>query len=84
MKKLPESITIGGYTFNYNSQHNFYECRGGVTYDSYGDEQPEKALWDAAKKLAGHLESKGYDAEANYSEKGWVEVNWEFNGVGSA
>ena len=73
--KLPESISVGNYTFRYNSEDKFYECRGSVSYDDYGDEQPEKALWEAAVKLANHLKEKGYDgAEASYSEKGWVEV----------
>ena len=66
---------MGNYTFRYNSEDKFYECRGSVSYDDYGDEQPEKALWEAAVKLANHLKEKGYDgAEASYSEKGWVEV----------
>ena len=30
--------TIDGYTFEYNEEHKFYECRGEVCYDDEHDE----------------------------------------------
>ena len=51
-----------------------YECRGEVMYDDEHDEMPEPKLWKAALKLEEELLSEGYKAEANHSEKGWVEV----------
>ena len=75
MKKLPESITVGNYTFNYNMEHEAYECRGSVSYDHEGDEQPEKSLWKAAITLEQHLNERDYETELNYSEKGLVKVS---------
>ncbi len=34
--------TIDGYTFEYNEEHKFYECRGEVCYDDEHDEMPEE------------------------------------------
>jgi len=69
--------TIDGYTFEYNDENAFYECRGEICYDSDHDQVPEEALWKACIKLEKQLQSEGYKAEADYSEKGWVEVNIE-------
>ena len=66
--------TIDGYTFEYNEENKFYECRGDVCYDDEHDEIPEEGLWNAACKLEQRLKNQGLDAEAEYSEKGWVEV----------
>ena len=52
----------------------FYQCRDEVMYDDEHDQMPEPALWSAAIKLEAELLSEGYNAEANHSEKGWVEV----------
>lgn len=68
------NVTIDGYTFRYDSEDNFYECRGMVCYDEEHDEMPEPGLWRAAHKLAKKLKSQGKDADVEYSEKGWVEV----------
>jgi hypothetical protein len=65
---------IDGYTFNYSSEHNFYECRGMICYDDEHDEMPEPRLWQAAHKLVNKLKNQGIDAEVEHSEKGWVEV----------
>jgi porphobilinogen deaminase len=66
--------TIDGYTFEYDSKHKHYECRGDVCYDDEHDEVPEKGLWIAAEALEQKLKNQGIDAEVEYSEKGWVEV----------
>ena len=66
--------TIDGYTFNYDSEDKFYECRGDLCYDDEHDEMPEPGLWRAAHKLANKLKDQGIDAEVEHSEKGWVEV----------
>ena len=69
---------IDGYDFEFVSQNEsndqFYECRGEVCYDDDHDEQPEPGLWRAAIKLETKLIADGEKAEANHSEKGWVEV----------
>jgi hypothetical protein len=65
---------IDGYTFKYNSENKFYECRGDVCYDDEHDEVPEKGLWDAAHKLEHKLKNQGIDCDVEHSEKGWVEV----------
>lgn len=66
--------TIDGYTFDYNSEDKFYECRGDLCYDDEHDEMPEPGLWRAAHKLANKLKDQGIDTEVEHSEKGWVEV----------
>ena len=70
---------IDGYDFKFVSQKggmgDFYECRGEVMYDDDHDEQPEPGLWRAAIKLETKLIADGKKAEANHSEKGWVEVS---------
>jgi len=66
--------TINGYTFEYNEENEFYECRGDVCYDDEHDEIPEEGLWNAACKLEQKLKNQGIDVEVEYSEKGWVEV----------
>tara|TARA_R110001599_G_scaffold284256_1_gene486249 strand:+ start:229 stop:456 length:228 start_codon:yes stop_codon:yes gene_type:complete len=65
---------IDGYTFKYNEEHKFYECRGDVCYDEDHDEVPEEGLWTAGCKLEQKLKNQGIDAEVEYSEKGWIEV----------
>ena len=72
MMKVKE--TIDGYTFKYNEENKFYECRGNVCYDDEQDEVPEEGLWDAACKLEQRLKNQGINAEIEHSEKGWVEV----------
>jgi len=71
-----ESRTINGWKFKLVEQgeFKFYECRGAVMYDDEHDQIPEPSLWRAALKLENELFSEGYLAEANHSEKGWVEV----------
>ena len=66
---------IDGYIFKYDVHNAMYECRGDVCYDDEHDEIPEENLWIAANKLANKLQNNGFkSAEAEYSEKGWVEV----------
>jgi len=67
--------TIDGYTFKYSKEHGMYECRGDICYDDEHDEVPEEELWNAALKLKSNLKAQGLNAEVEYSEKGWVEVN---------
>lgn len=71
MKKIER---VDGYTFKYDSENKFYECRGAVCYDDEHDEVPEEGLWQAGYKLASRLKNQGIDAEVEHSEKGWVEV----------
>ena len=72
---------VGGYTFEYvenDSNHpdelGYYQCRGGTFYDDDHDQIPEPGLWRAALTLASELREEGFEAEPEYSEKGWVEV----------
>ena len=65
---------VDGWYFKYDEDNEMYECRGDVYYDDDHDEQPEPELWSAAMKLETELFEEGYLAEANPSEKGWVEV----------
>jgi hypothetical protein len=69
-----DNRTIKGYRFKWSEEHSMFECRGSVYYDDEHDEAPEPKLWEAAMKLEYDLLSDGHLAEANYSEKGWVEV----------
>ena len=66
--------TINGWRFTWVEEHNWYQCRGDVMYDDYHDQIPEPSLWKAALALAEILTKEGHKAEANHSEKGWVEV----------
>jgi dsDNA-binding SOS-regulon protein len=66
---------IEGYDFEYDTENKLYQCRGRVCYDEEHDEVPEYGLWMAAEALEQKLKNQGIDAEANHSEKGWVEVN---------
>ena len=72
---------IGGYTFEYVENDSnppdelgYYQCRGGTFYDDEHDQIPEPGLWRAALALASELREEGFEAEPEYSEKGWVEV----------
>jgi hypothetical protein len=66
---------INGLIFNYDKGNHCYEARGAIVYDDEHDEIPERSLWEAALILEGELREEGHNAEADYSEKGWVEVN---------
>ena len=68
---------VKGYEFEFIDQgqdDRFYQCRGDVYYDDEHDEIPEPELWKAALELEQQLKDEGYVADANHSEKGWVEV----------
>tara|TARA_R110000803_G_scaffold37394_1_gene80598 strand:+ start:350 stop:577 length:228 start_codon:yes stop_codon:yes gene_type:complete len=69
-----DNRTIKGYKFMWDRENSMFESRGEVHYDDYHDETPEPKLWEAAELLERMLFSEGFAAEANYSEKGWVEV----------
>lgn len=75
---MEENRTINGWNFKFVSQDEgrdqFYQCRGEVMYDDEHDEIPEPSLWRAALALEKDLVYEGFNAEAEYSEKGWVEV----------
>jgi hypothetical protein len=71
---MKDNITVGDYTFKYNNENNFYECRGMICYDNEHDEMPEPRLWQAAHKLQKQLQDEGISSSVEYSEKGWVEV----------
>jgi hypothetical protein len=71
-----ESIRrVNGWKFDWDEDNEMYECRGAIYYDDEHDEIPEPGLWEAALELEQQLKDEGYVAEANHSEKGWVEVN---------
>ena len=72
---MESSKKVNGHTFEYNKEDNYYSCRGEVYHDDEHDEAPEPGLWSAALQLEKDLKEEGYNAEADYSEKGWVEVN---------
>ena len=72
---MNERERIDGYTFKYDEENSMYECRGDVCYDNEHDEVPEEGLWRAALKLEQKLKNQGLEAEADHSEKGWVEVS---------
>ena len=76
MKELLDTRRVNGWNFILVDD-TFYECRGGMFYDDDHDETPEPSLWLAAMQLENDLLSEGYVAEANHSEKGWVEVTIE-------
>ena len=68
---------VKGYEFEFIDQgpdDRFYQCRGDMYYDDEHDEIPEPGLWKAALELEQQLKDDGYVADANHSEKGWVEV----------
>ena len=67
-------IRIDGRVFEWIDEMNAYQCRGEVMYDDEHDQIPEPALWDAAEKLVVRLKEEGHFAQAEHSEKGWVEV----------
>jgi len=67
--------TVKGRTFRWDEDNQMYECRGAIYYDDEHDEIPEPALWEAALQLEQQLKDEGYVAEAQHSEKGWVEVS---------
>ena len=74
MAKL-ENRTVNGWHFRYDEENTMFECRGEIMYDDFGgDEMPEPELWKAALLLERTLSAEGYIAEAEHSEKGWVEV----------
>jgi len=77
-KELLDTRRVKGWNFQLVDD-TFYECRGGMFYDDDHDETPEPSLWFAAMQLENDLLSEGYMAEANHSEKGWVEVTIEDN-----
>ena len=68
---------VQGYEFEFvdqGSDDRFYQCRGDIYYDDEHDQIPEPGLWKAALELEQQLKDDGYIADANHSEKGWVEV----------
>ena len=74
MKNLKENIIENGFTFAYNEYVNAYECRGSVYRDQDGDECAEPQLWKSANIIVNNLAAEGITCEAEYSEKGWVEI----------
>ena len=66
---------VKGRTFTWDADNEMYECRGAICYDDEHDEMPEPELWEAALILEKELNDEGFSAEAQHSEKGWVEVS---------
>lgn len=66
---------VKGRTFKWDDDNKMYECRGAICYDYEHDEVPEPELWEAALILEKELNDEGFSAEAQHSEKGWVEVS---------
>ena len=71
---MENKVRVNGYTFEYDAENKMYECRGEIMYDDDHDEMAEPLLLEAAIKLVGLFAEEGYTAEAQHSEKGWVEV----------
>jgi hypothetical protein len=70
-----ESIRrVNSWEFTWDEDNQMYECRGAIYYDDEHDEMPEPELWKAALVLEKELNDEGFSAEAQHSEKGWVEV----------
>lgn len=71
---------INGYDFEWISDSDeygnegWYQCRGEVCYDDDHDQTPEPGLWEAVSKLQEQVSGGDYRAEAQHSEKGWVEL----------
>lgn len=73
---------VKNHTFEYvknNSEDvhdeiGYYQCRGALCFDDDHDQVPEPGLWKAALVLTNDLRKEGFEAEPEYSEKGWVEV----------
>lgn len=68
-----------GYTFHRcedEVNHDTLECRGGVSYNHYGDEVGDKDLLDAAAQACKELASRYPDCivYSSYAEKGWVTI----------
>ena len=69
-----QDIRFNGYTFEYQKEDNYYECRGDSYYDDEHDQVPEPGLQEAAEQLLEHLESQKINASIEWGEKGWIEV----------
>ena len=76
MKELISDRIVQGYRFNWIEEHETFECRGQVHHHKHlNHEMAEPKLWKAALLLEKMLNIEGKKAEANYSEKGWVQVD---------
>ena len=74
---LSNYVTCRGWKFRLvenEDQSRSYECRGDVYIDDEGDEQVEPSLERAAFKLRDSFIEKGYKADIEWSEKGWIGV----------
>lgn len=71
---MQESIRVDGWDFSYDKDHEFYECRGPVSWNDDHDEEADPSLWQAVLRLEKMLNEDGFDTQANYSEKGWCEI----------
>ena len=47
--------TIDNWRFEWNQEHEFYECQGAICHDNEHDEIPEPELWEAALELEQEL-----------------------------
>lgn len=79
LSDLNSSYSSGGKTFKFESQLSddnvsFFEARGSVVRDEYGDEWPDSKTMDAAEAVASSIRKEGYDVEVVPQEKGWVSV----------
>tara|TARA_R110002153_G_scaffold6860_1_gene31090 strand:- start:622 stop:867 length:246 start_codon:yes stop_codon:yes gene_type:complete len=75
--ELDKCVKVNGWNFNLvgdDGAELYYQCRGAIMHDDEHDEVPEQDLMNAAFELQGMLECQGIKAEADHSEKGWVEV----------
>jgi len=74
-KTMRSERKVNGYIFTLDEDNNMYECRGDVCYDDEHDETPDPELWIATNKLTEELTNEGFNANADYSEKGWQEIH---------
>ena len=77
---IKENIKIRSFNFEWVDGVNgysiggYYQCRGDIHWNDEHDEIPDPLLWIAAMELEEKITDEGFLAQAEYSEKGWVEV----------
>ena len=77
IKNLNYTRTVNGWKFKLSENEDgsvSYECRGDTYIDDEGDEQVEPSLETAAFRLKNELSAEGFNADIEWSEKGWIGV----------
>ena len=52
---MEKELIINGFTFIFNEEDEFYECKGRIHYNEEGVIAPEPLLWKAGLKLEQQL-----------------------------